>query len=57
MAEGTGLPRRAAEQAIRDLLTAKDSEAVEALTKELADTGLAQMNAEEVSEMLSDLLG
>lgn len=57
MLEGTGLPQRAAQQAIRALLEKKDSATVQALTKELTDSGLANVTADDVAEMLSDLLG
>jgi hypothetical protein len=57
MEEGTGLTRRAAQQAASDLLTAKDSASVKALAKELSESGLAHMSADEVAEMLRELLG
>jgi hypothetical protein len=57
MGEGKGLEQRAAQQAIRDLLGNSESVAVGALTKELSDSGLAKMSAEEVAAMAADLLG
>jgi hypothetical protein len=56
MKEGTGLTRRAAQQAISDLLAASNSAPVKALTKELSESGLAHLSADEVVELLSELL-
>jgi hypothetical protein len=57
MVEGAGLPQRAAQQAISDLLTRKDSATVKTLAEELSESGLAHMSTDEVAEMLSTLVG
>ena len=57
MKGGQALERRAAQEAVRDLLTDPSSAAVQALKNELATAKLAQMSEEEVAELLGESLG
>jgi predicted type IV restriction endonuclease len=57
MKDGEGLERRAAQEAVRDLLTDPSSAAVQSLKEELATAKLAQMSEEEVAALLGEALG
>jgi Type I restriction enzyme R protein N terminus (HSDR_N) len=56
MAEGSGLDRRAAQKAVRDLLTTTGSAALEALRVELAESQLAHLSSAELAELTQELL-
>ena len=57
VAEGTGLEQRAAQEAIRDLLTTPTSASLNSLKTELTQKKLTQLDAQELADLLSDLLG
>jgi hypothetical protein len=56
MEEGTGLERRAAQQAVRDLLANSESQTIETLREELAASQLAHLGKRELVELLDELL-
>jgi hypothetical protein len=56
MADGSGLDRRAAQKAARDLLTSPESLSVTTLRAELADSQLAHLTNRELAELLAELL-
>jgi predicted type IV restriction endonuclease len=57
MADGTGLERKAAEEAVRELLTSGDSSAVEALRDQLKEKKLIHMSTAELADIMGDILG
>ena len=57
LASGAGLERRVASQAIREALTASDSRTVRALRKELDETRRIRLSAQELSDLVSEMLG
>lgn len=57
MVDGSGLERRATQEAVRNLLTSADSATLTSLKDELASTKLAQASTAELAELLSELLG
>jgi hypothetical protein len=57
MANGSGLARRATQEAVRDLLTTSGSESLAVLKGELASKNLAQIDTDELAQLLSELLG
>jgi hypothetical protein len=57
MLEGATLERRAAREAVRELLLNSQSPTVAALRDELKQKKLMQLSVDELSELLSDLLG
>jgi predicted type IV restriction endonuclease len=54
---GNALERRAAQEAVRELLTTPTSSSVKALKNELQEAKLIQLSAEELAELLADSLG
>jgi hypothetical protein len=56
MEEGTGLERRAAQQAVRDLLVNQNSKTIAALREELTASQLAHVDKKELVELLDELL-
>ena len=56
IATDTGLERRAAAIAVRELLTAKASGTLKALRDELKATRLIALSAEELADLLSEVL-
>lgn len=56
MCEGTGLDRRAAQQAVRDIMGNRSSRTVGTLREELAESQLAHLGKDELIDLLSELL-
>jgi hypothetical protein len=56
MREGTGLDRRAAQQAVRDILGNRDSRVIKNLRDELAESQLAHLEKDELVNLLKELL-
>jgi type I restriction and modification enzyme subunit R-like protein len=56
MIQGIGLERRAAQQAVRDILSDEDSRAIEVLRDELAQSQLAHLTRDELVDLLQELL-
>lgn len=56
MREGTGLDRRAAQQAVRDILGNRNSRAIGTLRDELAESQLAHLSKDELVDLLRELL-
>jgi hypothetical protein len=56
MREGTGLDRRAAQQAVRDILGNRNSRAIGTLREELAESQLAHLGKDELIDLLRELL-
>jgi len=56
MREGAGLDRRAAQQAVRDILGNRDSRAIGTLRDELAESQLAHLGKDELVDLLRELL-
>jgi predicted type IV restriction endonuclease len=54
---GAGLERRVALEAVRELLTATTSKALKSLRRELDERKNIKLSADEVSELVSDILG
>jgi hypothetical protein len=54
---GAGLERRVALEAVRELMTISGSKTVKALRKELDDTKKISLSVNELSELVSELLG
>jgi hypothetical protein len=57
MANGSGLERRATQEAVRDLLTAHDSKTLATLQAELANANLPHVETVDLAELLAELLG
>ena len=54
---GAGLERRVALEAVRELMTSSGSKTVKTLRRELAETKHISLSADELSELVSELLG
>lgn len=54
---GAGLERRVALEAVRELLTSSNSKTIKSLRKELDDMKKIRLSSNELSELLSELLG